>query len=102
MKTRNLVAVLCVAAFAVPAFAQGVSTPRIDQRQASQEKRIDQGVQSDSLTGTETARLENGQNHVQNLENKATADGQVTAKERARIAHAQNKQSRHIYRKKHN
>jgi CRISPR/Cas system CSM-associated protein Csm2 small subunit len=38
---------------------------------------------------------------VQNLENKATADGKVTTKERARIEHAQDVQSRRVYRQKH-
>jgi hypothetical protein len=38
---------------------------------------------------------------VQNLENKATADGKVTAKERARIEHAQDVQSQRVYRQKH-
>ena len=35
------------------------------------------------------------------MENKAVADGKVTAKERAKIEKAQNKQSRRIYREKH-
>ena len=35
------------------------------------------------------------------MENKATADGVVTAKERRKIEHAQNQQSRKIYREKH-
>ncbi len=101
MKARNLVAVLCVATFAVPVFAQSVSTPRIDQREANQQQRIDQGAQSGTLTQKEAARLEKGQTHVQNMENKATADGKVTAREKARIEHAQDVQSKRIYRQKH-
>lgn len=65
------------------AFAQtpsAPSAPRIDQRQANQERRIDQGVQSGSLTQKEAARLEKGQDHVQNMEDKAKADGKVTRK----------------------
>ena len=38
---------------------------------------------------------------MQKMENKAVADGKVTKKERARIEKAQDKQSRHIYREKH-
>ena len=101
MKLNHLVAALCVSALALPALAQTTSTPRIDQRQANQQQRIDRGVQSGALTEREAARLERGQTHVQNMENKAAADGKVTAKEKARIEHAQDVQSRRIYRQKH-
>ena len=86
------------------ALAQSIgttSTPRIDQRQAEQQKRINQGVQSGQLTTKEAARLEKGQAHVQKMENKAVADNKVTRKERAHIEHAQDKQSRKIHREKH-
>jgi uncharacterized membrane protein YebE (DUF533 family) len=101
MKLKSILAALCVTALCLPALAQTTSTPRIDQRQANQQKRIDQGVQSGALTQQEAARLQHGQEHVQNLENKATADGKVTAKERARIEHAQDVQSQRVYRQKH-
>lgn len=101
MKLKTIVATLCVSALTLPALAQTSSTPRIDQRQASQEQRIDQGVASGALTEKEAARMEKGQAHVQKLEDKATADGKVTARERARIEHAQDVQSRRIYRQKH-
>ena len=74
---------------------------RADQRQANQERRIEQGVKSGSLTEKEAARLDKGQAHVQKMENKAVADGKVTKKERARLEHAQDNQSRKIYRQKH-
>jgi len=45
--------------------------------------------------------MEKGQTHVQNLENKAAADGKVTVKEKARIEHAQDVQSKRIHRQKH-
>jgi hypothetical protein len=35
------------------------------------------------------------------METRAEADGKVTKKERARIEHAQDNQSRKIYREKH-
>ena len=89
------------AVIALPAFAQTQSTPRIDQRQANQERRIEQGEKSGALTQKEAARLEKGQARVQKMENKAVADGKVTPKERARIEQAQNKQSRKIYKEKH-
>lgn len=84
----------------LPAAAQ-TSTPTFDQRQANQEARIQQGVQSGALTPKEAAKLERGQDKVQAKADKARADGVVTAKERAKLAKAQNKQSRKISREKH-
>ncbi len=101
MKIGKFVASLAIASLALPALAQTPSTPRIDQRQANQERRIEQGEKSGALTNKEAARLEKGQAHVQKMENKAVADGKVTAKERAKIEKAQNKESRRIVREKH-
>lgn len=100
MKSASTLLVAVLATFALPALAQ-TNTPNIDQRQANQQQRIDQGVKSGQLTGKEAARLEKGQEHVQKVEDKAKADGVVTKKERARIQHAENVQSRHIAREKH-
>ena len=100
MELKTLIA-LAIAVAALPAYAQTASTPRIDQRQANQERRIEQGEKSGQLTGKEAARLEKGQARIQNMENKAAADGKVTGKERARIEHAQNQESRKIAREKH-
>ena len=100
MKTLSLAALLATA-IALPAAAQTQSTPRIDQRQANQERRIEQGEKSGALTPKEATRLEKGQAHVQKMESKAAADGKVTKKERARIEKAQDHQSRRIYREKH-
>ena len=98
MKTTLFAAL--VAAASLPLAAE-TSTPRVDQREAHQEARIQQGVQSGELTAQEAARLEKGQAKVQALEDKAKADGKVTAKERRKLARAQNKQSRKIYKEKH-
>jgi hypothetical protein len=97
---------LAALAFAVPlaAFAQTApapSTPRVDQRQVNQEQRIQQGVQSGSLTQKEAGKLEKGQDHVQKVEDKAKADGKVTPKERERLQQAQNNQSKKIDHQKH-
>lgn len=101
MNTAKLTfAALLLGAFTLPALAQ-TATPNIDQRQANQQRRIDQGVQSGQLNQREAARLEKGQAHVQKMEDKAKADGVVTNKERAKITHAQDQQSRKIYREKH-
>lgn len=101
MKNVKFLTAAVVAVLALPAFAQTTSTPRIDQRQANQERRIQAGEKSGQLNQKEAARLEKGQARVQKMENKATADGKVTAKERARIEKAQDRESRRIYREKH-
>ena len=91
---------------AVLAFASvveaGTRTPRVNARQARQDARIDHGVANGSLTAAEAARLEAGQAHVQRVENRVKADGHVTAAERARLDNVQDRQSRKIWRKKHN
>lgn len=77
------------------------ATPRIDQRQVNQQQRIDQGVTSGSLTQTESQRLAARQERMAAAEAKFKADGVVTDKERARLAHKENKNSRAIKRQKH-
>lgn len=99
MKIIKTIAVLSLV-LPVLAFAQA-NTPRVDQRQANQEQRIDQGVASGSLTQREANRLDRGQQHVDNMENRAKADGVVTRGERARLHQAQEVQSRRIYTQKH-
>ena len=101
MKVVKIVTAVVIAAFALPALAQTQSTPRIDQRQQNQERRIEQGEKSGALTQKEAARLEKGQARVQKMEDKAVADGKVTKKEKARIEKAQDRQSKKIYREKH-
>ena len=76
-------------------------TPVIDQRQANQEKRIDQGIASGQLNEREAHRLNKQQGHINKMEDKAKSDGVVTKKEKARIHQAQDRASRHIAREKH-
>ena len=98
----RIVAIACAVVFGSGAvLAQTTSTPRIDQRQANQQKRIDEGVKSGQLNEKEARRLEKGQQRVQKAEDKAVADGTVTAKEKRKIEHMQDNQSRKIYRERH-
>jgi hypothetical protein len=71
------------------------------QRNINQEKRIQQGMASGQLTNREASRLEAGQAHVDRVEARAGRDGHVGAGEQAHIQHAENVQSRRIYRQKH-
>ena len=101
-KLLGLAAVALTLCVASASFADDTATPRVHRRQVRQQERIAQGVHSGQLTPGETARLERGQAHVQAMKARAKADGVVTPAERARLAHAQNVQSRKIYRDKHN
>ena len=93
---------LSVNAFAqVPAAAGAASTPRVDQREANQAKRIDQGVASGALTARETRRLDKEQAAINKKEAQAKSDGTVTAAERKRLHKMQNHASHDIARQKH-
>jgi hypothetical protein len=104
MKTVVTITAIVLATLSWSASAQtaaATNTPRIDARQANQEQRIDQGVASGELTQREANRLDRQQNRIDRYENAARADGKVTAKERARLTHAQGHASRNIKRQKH-
>lgn len=100
MARLNWCAAVASILFVSAAHAQ-VDTPGIDQRQANQEKRIDQGVASGVLTEQEANRLTHQQAHINKMEDKAKSDGVVTKKERAKLHAAQDRASRHIARQKH-
>ena len=103
MNRKPVTAALLTLAFAtVPAWAQSTDTPRIDKREAIQTDRIEQGMNSGTLTPGETARLDRGEARVQAGEAAAKADGKVTKRERIALNRAQNHQSRKIHRLKHN
>lgn len=103
MKTfRALMLTLAIAMFASTVASAHPVTPRIDRREARQHQRIRQGVRSGELTRGETRSLVAGQRHVHRMERRARSDGAVSARERARITRAQDRQSRHIHRLKHN
>lgn len=77
------------------------ATPNIDQRQANQQARIEQGKATGTLSKREAARMQAGQAKVQGMKVAAAADGKVTRAERKAIQKEQNKQSRRIHRQKH-
>ncbi len=86
---------LMVAALPLAATAQ---TDRIDQRQANQQKRIDEGIKKGELTKSEADRLQKNQQRIQKMEDRAKTDGKITPEERRRIERAQDKQSHSIHR----
>jgi hypothetical protein len=80
---------------------QTPATPQVDQRQANQAQRIDQGVASGELNRREAHRLQHQQGRIQRAENRAKADGTVTAGERKHLHHMQDRASRNIAHQKH-
>ena len=75
----------------------------INQRQRNQQKRIGEGVENGSLTPAETARLEKQEaaiHHEVKTERKANG-GTLTAQERRQVNRQQNRESKRIYRQKH-
>ncbi len=89
-------------AFAVPAFAQTAVGSQADtQRDVSQQRRIESGLQSGQLNTREAGRLEAGEAHVERLQANAERNGSVSAGEQARIDAAQNRESRAIHDQKH-
>lgn len=92
-------------ALSAGAMAQAVAASgaeqRIDQRQANQEQRIQQGVAKGELTTHEQLRLQRGQVRIDAAQQRAQADGKLTTHEQQRIEKRQDVQSKVIYRHKH-
>ncbi len=107
MKLNALIAAVAVtlggAAFAQAPVApkDPLATPKIDQRQANQEKRIDQGINSGALTPKETARLDHRETKIESDKLAAKADGKVTRAERRKLRREENRASAAIKRQKH-
>jgi hypothetical protein len=90
---------IAIASFA--ASAGSTATPRVDQREANQQARIDAGVASGELTTRETNRLDKQQARIAKVEAKDKADGTVTKHERVELHRMQNHASKNIYVQKH-
>jgi hypothetical protein len=76
----------------------------VGKRAENQQDRIAQGIKSGQLTAGEAAHLENNEAKI-NQEvrtDRAANGGKLTAKEKAQVNRQQNRQSRQIYRDKHN
>ena len=100
-KFTTFAATVAIACVSFAATAGNTATPRVDQREANQQARIDAGVASGQLTARETNRLDKQQTHIAKVEAKDKADGTVTKAERAQLHRMQNRASRDIYVQKH-
>lgn len=76
----------------------------VGQRAENQQDRIAQGVKSGQLTAGETSNLEKNEAKINNeMRNDRAADGgKLTPAEKAKVNRQQNRESRQIYRDKHN
>ena len=102
-KFTTFAAGVTLAVASLGAFAQGVApvTPRVDQREANQQARIEAGVASGQLTRREAIRLEREQARIARAERMAKADGVVTRRERREIERMQRHASANIRAQKH-
>ena len=101
---HNPIALLFITATAwsaASAFAAD-PTPHIDQRAVNQQERVLNGEASGALTNREAAHLDARESKLQGDIAAAKADGKVTAGERTHLRREENRDSRAIYRKKHN
>ena len=94
---------LLVAALAITSVANAQTrTPVINQRQANQRARINQGVGSGQLTHNETHNLRNDERQIRDQKQRDKASGHVSYAQRSKLRHEENRTSRAIYHDKHN
>ena len=76
----------------------------VGKRAENQQDRIAQGIKSGQLTAGEAAHLENNEAKINQevAKDRAANGGKLTAQERKQVNQQQNRQSRQIYRDKHN
>ena len=106
----KLSTIALAAIFAAPALMVAQSTtpmqrdPTINQRKENQQDRIGNGVRDGQLNAGETARLERQEAGINREERgmRAQDNGRLTAYDRHTVRRQQNRESRRIYRDRHN
>ena len=89
-------ALACLSAFAQPAAPSAVN-----QREAHQDQRIQQGIANGDLSAREAYRLERQQGRIDAAEARARSDGQLSGAERERLHRMQDQANRDIWQQKH-
>jgi hypothetical protein len=76
----------------------------VGKRAENQQDRIAQGIKSGQLTAGETAHLESGESKINKevSSDRAANGGKLTPQEKRQVNRQQNRESRQIYRDKHN
>jgi hypothetical protein len=94
-----------VSLFIAAVFVLGVTTVSmagINHREYREQQRINQGIRSGELTRREATRLEAGLARIRTNERFARmSGGGISPRERARLDRELNRESRGIYRQKH-
>lgn len=98
--TRTIVALAMSSALTASATAQ--TTAGTVQRDVNLQNRVEQGLQSGSLSTGEAAKLEGDESRIEKMQAKDLRDGKLTPAEKARLDAAQNKVSSDIHRDKNN
>jgi hypothetical protein len=80
----------------------GTYSPRIDRREANQQRRINQGIRSGALTPRETYHLQKREASINAQEARFKADGNLSRRERRVLNNRLDRTSKAIYRAKHN
>ena len=100
---RRLIALTLALGSAAAAQAQEQPAAVAAQRDANQQERIEQGLQSGQLSTKEAGRLERDEQHLDRTEARdLKSGGALSPQEKAQITRQQNQVSRDIYRDKHN
>lgn len=109
IQLKNACLSAALALLAIPVVAQNpTSDPapksEVGRRQENQQDRIAQGVKSGQLTAGETAHLERNQARINKevRNDRAANGGKLTAQEKRQVNRQLDRQSRQIYRDKHN
>ena len=109
MNVKAILLAVAVAVTPIALVAQTTPTPgqhdhNIHQRKVNQQKRIANGDKSGQLTRGESRRLERQQRGINREERgmRAQNNGRLTKQDRRTLHRQQNKESRRIYRAKHN
>ena len=93
---------LCGLLVTGPLTSAWAAKPVAKHRHKNQVGRIKQGVKSGELTKKEAHKLRKGQKRVRKAAHQAkNDDGRIDRKERARINRMQNRQSKRIFKQKH-
>jgi len=99
---KRILSVVFILAFLLIGFAYAeVKSPGINERQANQQERIANGIESGELTAKEATKLERGEAKIQKTKKRMKADGKLTKKERKKLNKMLNKESKKIYKEKH-
>jgi len=99
---KKIISFLVAAVFVFAASAVSMAGPRgINSREHREQRRINQGIRSGELTRREAVRLEAQLARIRIQERFARADGHLSYRERARLNRELSRESRAIYRQKH-